>query len=53
MSYAVLALEGAIVLEGSALGMPVRVARRDIEGVEHLRLIDKVTGDRAGGGKLH
>jgi len=35
MSDPFLALERAVVLEWRPLGMTVRVARRDVEGVEH------------------
>src|SRR5579884_3803024 len=46
------ALEGPVVLERGALGMAVRVPRRDVEVVEDLRLLDEIRWRPVVGRKL-
>jgi hypothetical protein len=39
-----LALQGSVVLEWRTLGMPVGIARRDVEGVQTAGLFDQERG---------
>src|SRR5437016_4327080 len=47
-----LALKGAVVLERRPFGMAVRVARRDVERVQHLPLLDQGWRDTRGGREI-
>ncbi len=47
-----LALEWAVVLERRPFGMAVRVTRRDVERVQHLRLLDQGCGDTSRGREI-
>src|SRR5262249_16185862 len=52
MADGLVALEGPVMLERRPLGMAVRIARRDVEGVEDPTLLDKHPGNGDRGREL-